>query len=235
MKPIIVIPTYNEKENITRLITEIFSLRIPFLEVIVVDDNSPDGTATAVQELSRNFAVSLITRPKKLGLGSAYIEGFTKALDRNAEFVLQMDADFSHDPKDIPRLLEADTHAHLVIGSRKIPGGAIVGWGRMRKFMSNGAMWFSRFLLGLKAHDVTAGFRCYQRIVLQTLPLSYITSNGYAFQEEMLYRTQLAGFSIKEIPITFVDRLQGKSKLSKNDIIEFFWVMWKLRKLKVAK
>ena len=234
MKPIIVIPTYNEKDNINKLIPKIFSLAIPSLEIIVVDDNSPDNTATAVRKLGRNFPISLIVRPKKLGLGSAYIEGFAKALENGADCIIQMDADFSHDPSDVPRLLADGKRTNLVIGSRKITGGNIVGWGIIRKFMSNGAMGFARSMLGLKTHDVTAGFRCYQRIVLETIRLYDITSNGYAFQEEMLYRTQRLGFSILEIPVTFTDRQRGKSKLTKKDIVEFFLVIWKLRKLKIV-
>lgn len=229
MKPIIIIPTYNERENVARLIERIFALAISNLEVIIVDDNSPDKTADVVEELSRTFPVHLIKRPSKLGIGSAYIAGFKKALALDATHIFEMDADFSHDPDDIPRMLEASSEADLVIGSRKINGGNIIGWGIIRKSMSAGAMWFSRLVLQLKAKDVTAGFRCFRRKVLETLDLDAISSNGYAFQEELLYKTQKKGFTIKEIPVTFVDRQEGKSKLGKKDIIEFFIVMLKLR------
>ncbi|PLX29024.1 dolichyl-phosphate beta-D-mannosyltransferase [Candidatus Parcubacteria bacterium] len=228
-KTILVIPTYNEKENIEKLITKIFALNISELEILVVDDNSPDGTASIVEKLSGQFPIHLLKREGKLGLGSAYIAGFKKALSLGADFIFEMDADFSHDPDDVPRMIEAAQHADLVIGSRKIKGGGVIGWGWTRKFMSNGAMWFSRLLLGLKAKDVTAGFRCFRSDVLKTLDLDNINSNGYAFQEELLYKTQKAGFRITEIPVTFIDRQEGKSKLSKKDIIEFFIVMIKLR------
>ena len=150
-----------------------------------------------------------------------------------ADYIFEMDADFSHDPDDIPRLLAAAQNADLVIGSRKVPGGKIVGWNFWRKFMSNGAMWLSRLFLGLRPHDVTAGFRCFKRRVLETIPLDEIRSNGYAFQEELLYRTQKLGFTIFEIPVTFIDRQKGKSKLSKKDIMEFFSIIIKLKTKKI--
>lgn len=230
MKSIVVIPTYNESANIEKLLTKIFSLNIPNLEVIVVDDNSPDGTSQIVNNLQSSILnLHLITRQGKLGLGSAYLTGFKKALSLGADYIFEMDADFSHDPDDIPRMLSAAQDADLVIGSRKIAGGKIIGWGWWRKFMSNGAMWLSRLLLGLKVRDVTAGFRCFKRRVLETIPLNEIKSNGYAFQEELLYRTQKMGFTISEIPVTFIDRQEGKSKLSKKDIFEFFLIITKLK------
>ncbi len=228
----IIIPTYNESANIEKLLKKIFALNIADLEVIIVDDNSPDGTQHIVNNLKSsilNLKLHLITRPAKLGLGSAYLEGFKKALSLGADYIFEMDADFSHDPDDIPRMLEAAQNADLIIGSRKIAGGKIIGWGWTRKFMSNGAMWLSRLLLGLKVRDVTSGFRCFKRRVLETIPLDEIKSNGYAFQEEMLYRTQKMGFTITEVPVTFIDRQEGKSKLSKKDIIEFFLIILKLK------
>jgi len=227
MRPIIVIPTYNEAQNIEKLLKAIFKQSIPDLSVIVVDDSSPDRTANIVRSLQSTSDIHLIERSGKLGLGSAYITGFKKALELGATHIFEMDADFSHDPEDLPRLLEAD--ADLVIGSRKIDGGDIVGWGFVRTWMSNGAMVFSRLLLGLKTKDVTAGFRCFKRAVLEHLDLDSISSNGYAFQEELLYRTEKAGFTVKEIPVTFIDRQKGSSKLSKKDIFEFFAVMISLR------
>ncbi len=229
MKIIIVIPTYNEAENIEKLIKKIFDLKIINLEIIVVDDNSPDRTSDIIEKLKPHFPIHLIKRVGKLGLGSAYIAGFKKALELGADYIFEMDADFSHDPDDIPRLLKACESADLAIGSRKIKGGKIIGWGWIRKLMSNGAMWFSRFLLGLKPKDVTAGFRCFKRQVLESINIEAIKSNGYAFQEELLYRTQKAGFKITEIPVIFVDRQEGKSKLGKKDIFEFFWIILKLR------
>jgi len=229
MKTILVIPTYNEKENIEKLINKIFALNIIGLEILVVDDNSPDGTASIVKNLQNKYPLNILERAGKLGLGSAYIAGFKKALELQADRIFEMDADFSHDPDDLPAMLEAAKNHDLVIGSRKIAGGKIIGWGFTRKFMSNGAMWLSRILLGLKAKDVTAGFRCFNSQVLKTLNLDEIKSNGYAFQEELLYKTQKAGFTITEIPVTFIDRREGKSKLSKKDIIEFFLIIFKLR------
>ncbi len=230
MNTIIVIPTYNEAENIAALLDAIFALSIANLSVMVVDDASPDGTANIVRSHPQATGLYLLERKGKLGIGSAYLAGFAEALKKKADYVFEMDADFSHNPKDILRMLAAAQEgADLVIGSRKIAGGNIVGWGVLRKFMSTGAMWFSRTLLGIKVKDVTSGFRCFTRRVLETLPLTEIKSNGYAFQEELLYRTQLAGFTIKEIPVTFHDRKKGKSKLSKKDIIEFFWIMLLLR------
>lgn len=239
MKPIIVIPTYNESENIEKLIKKIFEQKIEGLEILVVDDNSPDGTAQIVKNLqSRQFGgqaiinnqqIHLLERQGKLGLGSAYIAGFKKALELGADYIFEMDADFSHDPEDVPRLLEACQSADLAIGSRKIKGGKVIGWGWTRKFMSNGAMWFSRLVLQLKPRDVTAGFRCFRRRVLESINIDTIKSNGYAFQEELLYRTQKAGFTITEVPVIFIDRQEGKSKLSKKDIIEFFIIILKLK------
>jgi len=233
MKTCIIIPTYNEKENITEIISALFDLKIPELIILVVDDNSPDGTASIVEKLSNQYPVTLIKRKAKMGIGSAYITGFKKALSLNAEYIFEMDADFSHKPQDVPRMLEAIQSADLVIGSRKIKHGHIIGWNLRRKFMSNGAMWFSRLFLRLKTRDVTAGFRVFRRKVLTSIDLDKIKSNGYAFQEEMLYRTEKKGFRVKEIPVTFADRTKGSSKLSKKDIIEFFLVMLKLRFTKV--
>ncbi|OIO18450.1 MAG: hypothetical protein AUJ23_03670 [Candidatus Magasanikbacteria bacterium CG1_02_32_51] len=229
MKTIIIIPTYNEKENIEKLINKIFALQISGLEILVVDDNSPDGTAQIVKKLQNKYPLHILERANKLGIGSAYIDGFKKALELQANFVFEMDADFSHDPDDIPKMLEVAQKYDLVIGSRKIKDGKIIGWGFVRKIMSNGAMWLSRILLDLKVKDVTAGFRCFNAKVLKALNLDEINSNGYAFQEELLYKTQQAGFTITEIPVTFIDRREGKSKLSKKDILEFFLIIFKLK------
>lgn len=230
MRQIIVIPTYNERKNITALIQALFKIKIPHLEIIVVDDNSPDGTANAVEELKKIYPIHLIRRNRKLGLGSAYIAGFKKALALGADYIFEMDADFSHDPSDVPRLLSAaQSGADLVIGSRRMPGGKITGWNWRRHLTSYGATILARALLKLKTKDVTAGFRCYCRRVLETINLDTITSSGYAFQEEMLYRTEQAGFRVVEVPVTFTDRRQGKSKLSNKDVMEFFLTMWRLK------
>ncbi len=231
----IVIPTYNEKENIVQLINDIFLLKIPDLKIIVVDDNSPDKTADAVAQAQTMYPdLYLVRRNGKLGIGSAYIAGFKKALSLNAGLILEMDADFSHDPKDLPRLIAAcENGADLAIGSRKIKGGKIIGWNFKRHLMSNGAMFFARFILGLKTHDITAGFRCFRRAVLEKINVDTIKSNGYAFQEELLYRTEKSGFTIEEIPVTFKDRERGKSKLGKKEIKEFFVIIFKLKFKKI--
>jgi len=230
MKPIIVVPTYNEKENLPELLKKIFALNIHNLEIIIVDDNSPDGTQNVIKEWQIKYPVHLIARTKKMGLGSAYIAGFKKALDLGADFILEMDADLSHDPTDVPRLISAGkTGVDLVIGSRKIPGGKIIGWNARRHLMSNCAMRFARIFLGLKTKDVTAGFRCFARHVLEKIDLNKIKSNGYAFQEEMLYLTERLKFKVVEVPVTFTDRQSGQSKLNKKDIWEFFKVMMKLK------
>lgn len=204
-------------------------MRIADLEIIVVDDNSPDGTADIVQRLTEQYPIHLIQRESKLGIGSAYIAGFKKALAMSADYIFEMDADFSHDPADVPRLIEAMNGADLTIGSRRVHGGNIIGWNLRRHFTSFAATVFSRFILKLKTNDVTSGFRCYKRKVLESINLDAVTSNGYAFQEEMLYRTEQAGFTVAEVPVTFIDRKKGKSKLSTKDIGEFFAVMMKLR------
>lgn len=231
MKPIIVIPTYNERVNIIVLLHKIFALKIPSLEVIVVDDNSPDGTAGVVEKMAQEFKIHIIKRLRKLGLGSAYVAGFKKSLALGAEVIFEMDADLSHDPNDLPRMMAEieNNNVDLVIGSRKIKGGKIIGWNLWRKFISTGAMLFSRIILGLKTKDVTAGFRCFKKIVLETIDIDAIKSNGYAFQEELLYRTEREGFIIKEIPVIFTDRTEGKSKLGKKDIVEFFGTIFRLR------
>ena len=230
MQTIVVIPTYNERDNIVNLINNIFLQPIENLSIIVVDDNSPDKTAELVSPLQTIYPnLYLIKRYNKLGLGSAYIAGFKKALALGADLIVEMDADFSHDPKDIPRLIEVCKDGfHLAIGSRKIKGGKIVGWNFKRKFMSHGAMVIARTFLRLRAKDVTSGFRCFKREVLEKINLDNVKSNGYAFQEEMLYRTQKNKFHIKEIPVIFSDRKLGTSKLSNKDIVEFFVTIFRL-------
>lgn len=230
MKIAIIIPTYNEAENIEILIKKIADLNLNDWRIFFIDDNSPDKTAQIIQSFADKLPITLIQRPQKLGLGSAYVTGFKKALQQNAEYIFEMDADLSHDPKDIPQILQTCFDgADLVIGSRKILGGKIIGWNWYRHFMSNGAMFFSRFILGLKTHDVTSGFRCYKRRVLENINLDKISAGGYAFQEEMLYLTEKNNFKITEIPVTFSDRKLGKSKLSKKDIWEFFITIFRLK------
>ena len=231
MKNWIVIPTYNEAENITSLIPSIFQQEIDDLCILVVDDNSPDKTGELVKKMQLEFEnLHLISRAKKDGLGGAYKAGFTRALEEGAEYIFEMDADFSHKPEDLPRLLrEAQSGFDLVIGSRKIKGGSIEGWNAWRHFCSNGAMFFSRIILGLRTKDLTAGFRCFRASVLEKINYQTIVSNGYAFQEELLYRLEKQNFKIKEIPVVFPDRKKGESKLGISDIIEFFKTVLKLR------
>jgi dolichol-phosphate mannosyltransferase len=219
----IIIPTYNERENIERLIREIFKQSIGGLRVLVVDDNSPDETGKIVENLGKELPVEVLRRAGKLGLGSAYRDGFKYCLEKGVEFVFEMDADFSHDPNDISKLLTAvQNGADLAIGSRKIQGGKILGWNWQRKLYSNGAMWFARILLHLKTKDITAGFRCFRAEALRKIKYETIKSNGYAFQVETVYLLERAGLKIAEVPVVFPDRKLGKSKLNKKDIIEFF-------------
>lgn len=230
MTNIVVIPTYNEKENLPLLVEAIFALGVADLQIIVVDDNSPDGTGVVADELAKKYAVTVVHRQGKMGLGSAYIEGFRTAMKMGADLILEMDADFSHDPGDIGRLTkEAEAGHDLVIGSRRTEGGEIRGWSWWRKFESEGAMTFARFVLGLKTKDITAGFRCWRKDALQKINFERIRSNGYAFQEEMLYLSEKNNLKIKEIPVVFRDRKQGKSKLSYKDIIEFFMIILRLK------
>ncbi|OGL64417.1 hypothetical protein A3B21_05000 [Candidatus Uhrbacteria bacterium RIFCSPLOWO2_01_FULL_47_24] len=230
MKVAVIIPTYNERANIKKLVKQIFALNISELEVIVVDDSSNDGTLEVVRALRKRFPVTLILRPKKLGLGSALRDGLTLAVQHGATVTITMDADFSHDPQLLPKMIsEIVQGKDLVIGSRRISGGEIIGWGPWRTFMSRAAMEFSRRVLDISARDVTSGFRAYRRRVLEIIDLSRISSTGYAFQEEMLYKAQRAGFKIAEIPIVFNDRRHGKSKLGIRDIAEFFVTVVRLK------
>lgn len=226
----IIIPTYNEAENIESLVHAILSEKIEGLEILIVDDNSPDGTGEIAERLSTHSPITLLKREKKLGLGTAYVLGFKEALKRGAELIFEMDADFSHSPKDLPRLIKAAGNYDVVIGSRRIAGGGIVGWNIWRHFASSSAMWLSRLVLGLRTRDVTSGFRCYQKIILEKINLDKITSNGYAFQEEMIWRCEQLGARVKEVPITFVDRQYGKSKVGVREIIDFFVTIWKLKR-----
>ncbi|MEK7158854.1 MAG: polyprenol monophosphomannose synthase [Patescibacteria group bacterium] len=230
-KHVVVLPTYNEKENLERIVRAISDLRVERLRILVVDDHSPDGTGEIAEQLAEHFPVDVLHREGKLGLGSAYLRGFQEALVAGAQTVFEMDSDFSHDPKMIPVFLDAvEKGADVVIGSRRVPGGKVVGWSWERKLMSVGAMRFSRFLLGLKTHDVTSGYRCFRRMVLERLPWEKIKSNGYAFQEETIYWMEQMKFRIIEVPIIFRDREYGVSKLSKKEIIQFFAIMIRLRR-----
>ena len=227
MKAVVCLPTYNERENLERMV---LALAGKGVSVLVIDDNSPDGTGELADRLAAEHDyVEVLHRPRKEGLGPAYLAGFRRALAEGAELVLEMDADFSHDPQDVPRLVAAADDADLVLGSRYVDGGAVGNWGRVRRFVSSGGSWYARVLLGLRVRDMTCGFRCYRRIVLETLDLDAIASQGYVFQIESTYRTLRAGFRVVEIPITFVDREHGGSKMSRRIVLEAIWKVPALR------
>jgi len=230
-KKYIILPTYNEKDNLTDLIEAILNLQIFNLHIIIVDDNSPDGTGRIADQLSQTHpGVSVIHREGKMGLGSAYIAGFKRALAVGADLIFEMDADFSHNPKEIPNFIKAIQKGYdVVVGSRRIPDGGILNWGIARNIMSKGAMWFSRLVLGLKTKDVTSGYRCYSQKVIKAINWGQIKSNGYSFQEETIFRCEKMSFKVKEIPIVFRDRVKGKSKLSKTEILNFFLTIIRLR------
>ena len=222
MKTLIIIPTYNELENLRPLLQEIF-LYAPDIDVLIVDDNSPDGTGKLADEIhNENPHVHVLHRAGKLGLGTAYIAGFKYAVAHDYDAAFEMDADFSHDPRYLPDFLKAIEHADLVIGSRYVPGGGTPNWSFLRRFISGGGNIFARFMLGIPVHDCTAGFRCYRRQVLESIDLDTIQSQGYAFQVEMAYRVMQQGFKIVETPIVFLDRRIGKSKMSRKIVIEAF-------------
>jgi len=230
MKTLIVIPTYNEAGNIQKLTDAIFELGIKDLSILVVDDNSPDGTAGIVRTLTQNNSqIHLIEREAKLGLGTAYVRGFKYALEHGYDYIMEMDADFSHDPKEIVNFLEEIKAHDLVIGSRYIVGVNVVNWPLSRLILSYCANLYIRIITGLPVRDGTGGFKCFRRQVLSAIDLDKIHSDGYAFQIEMNFKTWKKGFRIKEIPIVFTDRVAGSSKMSKPIIWEAVWVVWKLQ------
>jgi dolichol-phosphate mannosyltransferase len=230
VKSLVIMPTYNERENVKTLIPQILSLPCE-IEVLVVDDNSPDGTADLVSDMSKKDArIHLLRRKDKLGLGSAYVAGFKYALSRREiECVFEMDADFSHDPSSIPKFLEAINDCDLVLGSRYLRGVTVVNWPLSRLILSYSANLFTRVVTGLPVHDATGGFKCFRRRVLESIELDGVRSDGYSFQIEMSFKCWKKGFRIKEIPITFVDRRVGTSKMSQKIIWEAVWLVWRLR------
>ena len=226
---VVCIPTYNERENLEAMLR---ALGDKGVSVLVVDDNSPDGTGDLADRFAQELGyVSVLHRPRKEGLGPAYLAGFRRALAEGADLVLEMDCDFSHDPNDVPRLIAAAEEADLVLGSRYVEGGAVRNWGALRRFISAGGSWYARVLLGVDVRDLTGGFKCYRREVLETIDLDSIESKGYAFQIETTYRALRKGFRVKEVPITFVDREVGGSKMSKSIVAE---AVWKVPALRVA-
>ncbi|MBN1221455.1 MAG: polyprenol monophosphomannose synthase [Anaerolineae bacterium] len=232
----VIIPTYNEKENITDLVEQILTLDHLQARVIVVDDNSPDGTGQIADGLAeQDERVRVIHRQDKLGLGTAYIAGLQQGLAEGADRLITMDADFSHDPTYLPGLVALADHYHITIGSRYVPQGGVRNWELRRRFLSWGANAFARTVLGLKARDCTAGFRCYHREVLLNIDLDRIFSNGYSFLVEMLFRCQRLGYSVGEIPIIFANRERGQSKISQREIYKAMYTVLRLFASRVLK
>jgi dolichol-phosphate mannosyltransferase len=233
----LVVPTYNEAENIEPIVTEAtraLATAAPDHRLLIVDDNSPDGTGAIADRLAaERDDVEVLHRAGKEGLGPAYLAGFERALLGGASLVLEMDADFSHDPADAPRLIEAAADADLVLGSRYTDGGGVSGWEWHRRLLSRGGCWYARTILGVPVRDLTGGFKCFRREVLEALDLSGIHADGYGFQIEMTYRVIRAGFRVKEIPITFHDRRAGSSKMDARIAAEAVWkvpaLRWRLR------
>lgn len=222
LQALVILPTYNEAENLGPMVQAILELDHG-LEILVVDDNSPDGTGDIADELAgQHPEVHVVHRAEKMGLGPAYIEGFEWALARGYDFVYEMDCDFSHDPADLPRFLDEIKEADLVIGSRYIPGGQTPDWSLKRRLISRGGNIFSRFLLGLKTHDCTGGYRCYRAELLEDIPWEDICAHGYGFQVGVVYHVEKLGARIREFPITFRDRRVGESKMSTGIISEAF-------------
>jgi dolichol-phosphate mannosyltransferase len=226
VKSLIVIPTYNERENITELIADVLRI-VPATDLLIVDDSSPDGTGELVEEIARRDPrVHVKRRPGKLGLGTAYVLGFHHAIDHGYDLVFEMDADYSHDPTYLPAFFKMSNQADLVIGSRYIQGGGTPNWSALRKFVSGGGNMFARLVLGIPTHDCTGGYRCYRTDKLRTLDLDQIRAQGYAFQVEMAYVFWKRKYVVREIPIIFKDRRVGKSKMSRKIFIEgFLWVL----------
>ena len=235
MKTLVISPTYNEKNNITDLINKISNISYP-LDLLIIDDNSPDGTADLVKVLMKsNKIIHLVERESKLGLGTAYCAGFQWALDRDYDLIIQMDADLSHNPDDIPRLLNESESADLIIGSRYIEGVNVINWPIRRLLMSYFANWYARFIIGLPINDLTGVFKCFRKKVLESIDLTKIKSEGYSFQIEMNFLAWMKGYKIKEIPIVFTDRTVGESKMNKGIVIEAIWMVPKLLIKKIFK
>ena len=229
-RAVVCLPTYNERENLERMLRTLGPLLGPDDRVLVIDDASPDGTGAVADRLAAELPfVDVLHREAKEGLGPAYLAGFRRALGEGAELVLELDCDFSHDPADVPRLIEAAANADLVLGSRYVEGGRVENWSRLRRFVSAGGSWYARVLLGVRIRDLTGGFKCYRRAVLEAIHLDAVSTKGYAFQIETTYRALRAGFRVVEVPITFVDREEGSSKMSKAIVLEAIWKVPALR------
>jgi dolichol-phosphate mannosyltransferase len=221
---VVCLPTYNERENLEAMVAALGEVLPEDGRILVIDDNSPDGTGEIADRLAaERDDVDVLHRARKQGLGPAYLAGFASALERGAELVLEMDCDFSHDPADVPRLLAAAEKADLVLGSRYVPGGGTRNWNLLRRLISRGGSLYAQVLLGVRIRDLTGGFKCYRRAVLERIDLDAIDSKGYAFQIETTYRALRAGFRVVEVPIVFVDREAGGSKMSKSIVLEAIW------------
>jgi dolichol-phosphate mannosyltransferase len=235
MKVLIIIPTYNEKENIERLILSVLQ-KHEAIEILVMDDNSPDGTGAIVDKIIETEPrVHIIKRPGKMGLGSAYVTGFKYALKEGYDYIMEMDADFSHNPDDVPKLIEAAQKYDLVIGSRYCSGINIINWPIERLLISYFASKYVRIITGMPIKDPTGGFKCFNRKVLERIDLDNIHSGGYSFQIEMNYKAWLKGFRIKEVSIVFTERMNGVSKMSKKIVYEAAWMVWKLKLMALLK
>ena len=232
-KTLVVTPTYNEAENIEKFIEQVLS-KGPDIEVLVVDDNSPDGTGSIVERLkAQNPRIHLISRVKKMGLGTAYVEGFRYAIANKFDYIFEMDADFSHNPEEIPNFLKKIESYDLVIGSRYTNGVRVINWPIRRLILSYGANVYTRIITGMPVKDATGGFKCFRRKVLEAIDLDKIHSNGYAFQIEMNFKTWSKGFKLCEHPIIFVERQSGVSKMSKKIVYEAVFMVWKLKYHKI--
>ena len=230
MQATVCLPTYNESENVERMVRALVAEGV---HVLVIDDNSPDGTGEIADRLAAELdSVDVLHRQQKEGLGPAYLAGFRRALADGAELVLEMDCDFSHEPGDVSRLIaQAEQGADLALGSRYVPGGRIPNWGLLRRFVSRGGCVYAQLWLQVRVRDLTGGFKCYRRHVLEAIDLDAIDAKGYAFQIETTYRALRKGFRVVEVPITFVDREEGGSKMSKGIVLE---AIWKVPELRIA-
>jgi len=234
VKALVIVPTYNEAENIRELVPRILD-QDPGMEILVVDDNSTDGTGALVDELRQTEPrLHVLHRPKKLGLGTAYVAGFRYALEHQYDLVFEMDADFSHDPDSIPAFLDAVKDADLVLGSRYLNGVTVVNWPLSRLILSFGANVYTRLITGMPIKDATGGFKCFRRATLESIDLNRVRSDGYGFQIEMNFKAWRQGLRIKEIPILFVDRRVGISKMNRKIIWEAMWLVWKIRFLDIV-
>lgn len=224
------LPTYNERENLEAMVSALGDVLPGDGRILVIDDNSPDGTGVIADRLAaERDDVDVLHRPRKEGLGPAYLDGFRRALTLGADLVVEMDCDFSHDPNDVPRLVAAAEDADVVLGSRYVPGGGTRNWGLVRRLISRGGSLYAQILLGLRIRDLTGGFKVYRRVVLETINLDAIDSRGYAFQIEGTYRALRAGFRVVEVPIVFADREVGGSKMSRSIVLEAIWKVPALR------